>query len=94
MNIFKKDVTENLYIGKHETKSREPLTSEDIKLIQSQIGKLKYAEYVYCHCYLGYRPGEFLEIKKDQVQTKVINDETVYYIVEGIKTDAGRDRFA
>lgn len=92
LNIVKKDVTENLYIGKHETKSREPLTSEDIKLIKSQIGKLKYAEYVYCHCYLGYRPGEFLEIKKDQVQTKVINKETVYYIVEGIKTDAGRDR--
>lgn len=90
--IVKKDITSNLYIGRHETKPREPLTPDEIKLIKEQIGKIRYAEYIYMQCYLGYRPGEFLEIKKDQVKTEVIDKETVYYIVEGIKTEAGRNR--
>lgn len=92
LGIVKKDVTSNLYIGKHETVPREPLTPDEIKLVKEQIGKQRYASYIYCQCYLGYRPGEFLEIKKDQVKTAVIDKETIYYIVEGIKTDAGTNR--
>lgn len=92
LNIVKKDVTENLYIGRHKQTPRKPLTPAEIELVRKQIGKERYAEYIYIQCYLGYRPGELLEIKKDQVHTTVIDDETVYYIVEGIKTDAGKDR--
>lgn len=92
LDIVKKDVTENLYIGKHESVPREPLTPDEIKLVKEQIGKELYAPYIVCQCYLGYRPGEFLEIKKDQVKTAEIDKETVYYIVEGIKTDAGKNR--
>lgn len=91
-NLVYKDITNNLYIGKHESKPREPLTSDDIDLIRGAIGRLRYAEYIYCLCYLGYRPGEFLEIKKDQVQQETIDNEVVYYIVEGIKTEAGKNR--
>ena len=87
-----KDITDNLYIGKHETKSREPLSPNDIKLIKNIIGKVEYAEYIYCLCYLGFRPGEFLEIKKSQVETEIIDHELVYYIVEGKKTAAGINR--
>ena len=92
LNIVKKDVTTNLYIGKHETTSREALTPDEIKLVKEQIGKELYASYIYCQCYLGYRPGEVLEIKKDQVHTTVIDKETDYFIVEGIRTDAGKNR--
>ena len=91
-NIVKKDITENLYIGKHQTTTREPLTPNDIKLIKGSIGQLRYAEYIFCLCYLGFRPGEFLEIKKDQVMSETIDDEIVYYIVEGKKTQAGINR--
>lgn len=91
-NMVTKDVTNNLYIGKHQTKKRDPLTPDDIELIHDSIGKLRYAEYIYCLCFLGFRPGEFLEIKKDQVKSQVIDKETVYYITEGIKTEAGMDR--
>lgn len=91
-NIVKRDITENLYIGRHEQKAREPLTPDEIRMVKEQIGKELYAPYIYAQCYLGYRPGEFLEIRKDQVKTAVIDGETVYYIVEGIKTDAGRNR--
>lgn len=91
-NYVTKDITNNLYIGKYETVSREPLTNRDIKLIKDAIGKIRYAEYIYCLCYLGFRPGEFLEIKKDQVKSTIIDKETIYYIVEGKKTEAGINR--
>lgn len=91
-DIVKKDITQNLYVGKHETNHREPLSPQDIELIKNAIGKIFYAEYIYCLCYLGYRPGEFLEIKKDQVMVEIINKEAVYYIVEGRKTEAGKNR--
>jgi integrase len=91
-NKVKKDITENLYIGKHETKPREPLSPEDIQKIKDNIGKIRYCDYIYCLCYLGFRPGEFLEIKKEQVNCETINDELVYYITEGKKTAAGINR--
>ena len=91
-NYVQKNVTENLYIGKHETKPRQPLTPDEIELIKNSIGKLRYAEYIYCLCYLGFRPGEFLEIKKEQVICETIDKEPVYYIVEGKKTAAGINR--
>ena len=91
-NKVKKDITENLYIGKHETKPREPLSPEDIQKIKDNIGKIRYCDYIYCLCYLGFRPGEFLEIKKDQVSCEMINNEPVYYITEGKKTAAGINR--
>lgn len=91
-NIVEKDITENLYIGKHQTKPREPLTPKDIELVKDAIGRLRYAEYIYCLCYLGFRPGEFLEIKKSQVMTEVVNKEVVYFITEGKKTAAGINR--
>lgn len=91
-NIIQKDATQNLYIGKHETTHREPLSPQDIELVKNAIGKLKYAEYIYALCYLGYRPGEFLEIKKEQVMVELVKKEAVYYIVEGKKTEAGKNR--
>ena len=91
-NYVQKDITNNLYIGKHKVNPRKPLTPEEIKIVKESIGKLRYAEYIYCLCYLGFRPGEFLEIKKDQVISETVNNEQIYYIIEGKKTEAGIDR--
>ena len=87
-NYAEKDVTKNLFIGKGASVQREPLTDIEVEKIRKQIGKDRYAAYVYALCYLGYRPGEMLEIKKDQV----MEHEGNLFIVEGKKTDAGRDR--
>lgn len=92
LNIVKKDVTDNLYIGKHKTTKRKPLTPKDIEAIKGLIGKDLYASYIYCLCYLGFRPGEFLEIKKSQVSFTNIDDEEICYITEGFKTEAGENR--
>ena len=87
-NIVQKDVTRNLFIGRGASVQREPLDDLEVEKIRQQIGKDRYAPYVYALCYLGYRPGEMLEIKKDQVT----EHDGRLYIIEGKKTDAGRDR--
>lgn len=87
-NIVDRDVTENLFIGRGASVQREPLTDLEVEKIRQQIGKDKYAAYVYALCYLGYRPGEMLEIRKDQVFEK----DGALFIKEGKKTNAGRDR--
>lgn len=81
-------ITDNLYTGSGRIEKREPLTKEEVETVMNAIGKHRYAEYIYCHCYLGFRPGEMLELKKDQLHKK----DDIWYLVEGKKTDAGRDR--
>ena len=86
--IVDRDITDNLYIGKHETVQREPLTEQEVQTIRGAIGKERYAEYIYALCYLGFRPGEFLSLRKEHY--KVIDGVEV--LINGSKTDAGRDR--
>lgn len=87
-DLVPKDVTENLYIGKHETQQREPITEAELEIIRRAIGQEPYAEYVYAMCYLGFRPGEFLKLKKADLHTET----GVTYLTGGSKTDAGRNR--
>lgn len=81
-------VTENLYTGKGKSKKREALTEEEVKIIRQHLKDEPYAEYVYCLCYLGFRPGELLELKKDQLH----KEKKIMYLVAGKKTEAGTDR--
>ena len=87
-NYVTRNIAENLYIGKGKSVKREPLTDLEVEKIRQAIPEDPYAEYVYALCYLGYRPGEMLEIRKEQV----CDQNGLLYIVEGKKTDAGRDR--
>lgn len=86
--LIDRDITQNLYIGKGVTVKREPITEKELKIIKAAIGKEQYADYVYAHCFLGFRPGEFLALKKSDLQT--IDGQLA--IVGGSKTEAGRDR--
>ena len=86
--MVEKKITDNLYTGKGRSQKREALTEEEVESIRQAIGTYRYAEYIYCLCYLGYRPGEMLELRKDQV----IEDKDRLFLVEGKKTEAGRDR--
>lgn len=87
-NYVSKKVTENLYIGKGETTQREPITEEELEIIRQSMGKEPFAEYVYALCYLGYRPTEFLELKKSSLRI----EKGQLILTEGIKTDAGKNR--
>ena len=78
----------NLYTGRGKSKKREALTDIEVEKIRQAIGTERYAEYIFCLTYLGYRPGEMLEIRKDQI----FEHEGRLFIVEGKKTDAGINR--
>ena len=80
--------SENLYTGKGKSKKREALTELEVEKIRQAISTERYADYIYCQCYLGYRPGELLELRKDQV----VEHNGRLFLVEGKKTEAGRDR--
>lgn len=95
-NIIDRNVAANLFTGRGVSVQRDALTDEEEAVIKSSIGRERYAEYVYCLCWLGYRPGEMLQLRKDQFFCAPVKmgPETldVYYFVNGKKTDAGRDR--
>lgn len=80
--------SETLYTGRGQSKKREALTDIEVERIRKAIGAHRYAEYIYCLCYLGYRPGEMLELRKNQV----IEHKGRLFLIEGKKTDAGRNR--
>ena len=80
--------SETLYTGRGKSVKREALTDIEVEKIRQAISKQRYAEYIYCLCYLGYRPGEMLEIRKDQV----IDHDGRLFITEGKKTEAGIGR--
>lgn len=87
-NILDKDVTDHLFIGKHETVQRDPITEQELAVIINAMHQEQYASYVVCLCYLGFRPGEFLSLRKDHY--KVIDGIEV--LINGSKTEAGKDR--
>ena len=80
--------SENLYTGKGKSKKREALTDIEVEKIRQAIGSERYAEYIYVLCYLGYRPGELLELRKDQV----VEHKGRLFLIEGKKTEAGINR--
>ena len=80
--------SENLFTGRGKSVKRDALTDIEVEKIRQAIGANRYAEYIFCLCYLGYRPGEMLELRKDQV----IEHKGRLFLVEGKKTDAGRNR--
>ena len=83
-----RNIAENLYIGKGQSVQREPLTEDEVEAFRKAIGKERYAEYIYCLCYLGFRPGEFLSLRKEHF--KIIDGIEV--LINGSKTEAGKDR--
>lgn len=85
---IRQDITDHLYTGKGKSVQRDPLTEKEIKTIRKASGKFRYADYIYCLCYLGFRPGEFLSLRKDHYRTI----DGIEVLVNGSKTDAGKDR--
>lgn len=64
----------------------EGLPLEVLPKILTLIGSVPYADYVYCQCYMGFRPSEFLALDVKAY------DRRKKAFVGGAKTDAGRNR--
>ena len=65
---------------------RQPFTADEVEKIKNAVGKVLFADYVYCHIYLGYRPHEFITLSLDRYNA----DER--YFTGGAKTQAGKNR--
>ena len=61
-------------------------TTEQLELLRDAIGRVPYAEHVYCHCYTGFRPSAFVSLKPSDY------DPVERAITGGIKTEAGKNR--
>lgn len=79
---------EYIYVSGDGSARRAALTPDHVAKIRGQIGRYRFAEYVYCLCYLGFRPNEMLQLTKEAYH----NENGVEYLVGGFKTAAGTDR--
>ena len=75
-----------LKVGKSEAVAKDGISMSELETVRQAIGSVPYADYIYCHCYLGFRPTALLAL-----QVKDYNAEERYFI-GGIKTEAGRNR--
>jgi len=62
------------------------LPDEYLEKIKNAVGKIDGADYVYCQCYLGFRPTELLTLDAKNY------DRVEKAFVGGAKTEAGKDR--
>ena len=72
--------------GGEDGEGKDGLPIEAVEAIEKAVGKVPYADYVLCQCYLGFRPTEFLALDAKHYNRK----ERAF--VGGAKTDAGKDR--
>lgn len=81
-----------LFAGKEKKGKRPPFTTEELEMIRKAVGQYSYADYVYFLCYTGFRPNEFLSLKKSAYNEVELNGEKVPLLIGGFKTEAGTDR--
>ncbi len=65
---------------------REAFTKEEVSTLRQYIGIVPYAEYIYCHIYLGFRPAELLALTRESYHAEGS------YFIGGAKTEAGTNR--
>lgn len=80
------NLAQYLIVGGEQSKARTSFSAEHIEKLRRAIGTVPYADYVYCMCYLGFRPSEFLalDVKNYDRKSKTL--------VGGAKTEAGKNR--
>ena len=73
-----------LIVGGEDAAHRDAFTDVQIEQIKRAVGRVPYADYILCMIYLGFRPSEFLALRKE--------DYFGDYFIGGAKTDAGKGR--
>lgn len=61
-------------------------TNDEIGKIWDSIGTVRYADWIIIQTYMGWRPQELVNLRLDEI------DMTDWYIISGMKTDAGKQR--
>ena len=87
-DMAKLNLAEYLKVDGDAAAHRESFTDLQVAQIKKACGIVPHAELIYIMIYLGFRPSEFLSLKKSDIFVK----NGTYYVVGGAKTDAGKDR--
>ena len=77
---------EYLVVGGGEVGEKEGFSTEDLAKIEEAAESSMAAAYVLCHCYLGFRPSEFISLDAKNY------DRVEKAFRGGAKTEAGKDR--
>ena len=56
------NLAQYLIVSGEQSEARSSFTAEHIEKLRKAIGTVPYADYVYCMCYLGFRPSELLTL--------------------------------
>lgn len=75
-----------LFVGGEAQKERNEFLSSELDIVRANIGRVFAADYIYCNCYLGFRPSEFLNLRVEDY------NRTEKCFVGGGKTEAGTNR--
>lgn len=80
------NLAQYLIMSGERGQEREGLPIECLPQIEKAIDTVPYADYIYCMCYLGFRPSEFLalDIKNYDRENRTLTG--------GAKTAAGKNR--
>jgi len=71
--------------GDNEKREKPSFTMEQLEMIRND-GSI-FALTVYCHCFLGFRPSEYMAIKRENID---FEKRTITGV--GVKTEAGKSR--
>ena len=88
-DIINKNYAEFIELPPKNETSKTRFTDLQLAVVKKNIGKVPYADYIYCMCYLNFRVSEFLELTKDNYH---ISNTGIPVFIGGKKTDAGTDR--
>lgn len=76
-----------VWLPTDDSESRQPFTLEELGKIKAGASAgIRYADWILAMCYTGFRPSEFLALKKDSF------DAERWTLRGGAKTDAGKNR--
>lgn len=82
-----RNLAQFLIVDAEASKKKSGFSDEQLELIRRALGIVPYADYIYCMCYLGFRPSEFLNLRIEDY------DSNRKFIVGGAKTEAGTNRY-
>lgn len=82
-----RNLAQFLIIDAEMSKKKSGFSPDQLDLIRRAVDIVPYADYIYCMCYLGFRPSEFLALRVEDYNS----DKK--YITGGAKTEAGKNRY-
>lgn len=90
--IVETNLAQFLYPGREKKGKRPAFSMEELEKIRQAVGREAYADYVYVLCYTGFRPNEFLSLRKEAYSVVEQEGEQIPLLIGGFKTEAGTNR--